>query len=109
MLNANFLLEEAVPSGLGSQIWLYVILIGAMVVFMVFNARKQKKQEKEINTMRDSLQIGDEVTTIGGVIGKVVSIKGETVTIETAKARTQIRFLRSAIRSVDVRAEDAQN
>ena len=56
--------------------------------------------------MRDSLQVGDEVTTIGGVIGRVVSIKDETFTLETSRDRTKIRFLRSAIKSVDVKVAD---
>ena len=56
--------------------------------------------------MRDSLQVGDEVTTIGGIIGKVVSIKEETFVLETTKEKTHIRFLKGAIRSVDVRVAD---
>ena len=56
--------------------------------------------------MRDNLQVGDEVTTIGGIIGRVVSIKGETFTLETSRDRTKIRFVRSAIKSVDVRIAD---
>ena len=58
--------------------------------------------------MRDNLQVGDEVTTIGGIIGRIVSIKDETVLIETGRDKVKIRFLRSAIRSVDVKAEDAE-
>jgi preprotein translocase subunit YajC len=58
--------------------------------------------------MRESLQVGDEVTTIGGIIGRIVSIKEETVLIETGRDKVKIRFLRSAIRSVDVKAEDAE-
>jgi preprotein translocase subunit YajC len=56
--------------------------------------------------MRDALAVGDEVTTIGGIIGKVVSIKGETFVLETTKDRTKIRFLKAAVRSVDVKAAD---
>ena len=56
--------------------------------------------------MRDNLQVGDEITTIGGIIGRVVSIKGETFTLETSRDRTKIRFVRSAIKSVDVRIAD---
>ena len=56
--------------------------------------------------MRDSLQPGDEVTTIGGIIGKVVSVKGETFVLETTKDKTKIRFLKAAINSVDVKASD---
>ena len=58
--------------------------------------------------MRANLQVGDEITTIGGIIGKVVSIKEETVLVETGRDKVRIRFLRSAIRSVDVKAEDAE-
>ena len=56
--------------------------------------------------MRNALAVGDEVTTIGGIIGKVVSIKEETFVLETTKDRTKIRFLRGAIRSVDVKIAD---
>jgi preprotein translocase subunit YajC len=77
-----------------------------IVVFYFFLIRPQKKQEKEAAKMRDSLQVGDEVTTIGGVIGRVVSIKDETFTLETSRDRTKIRFLRSAIKSVDVKVAD---
>ena len=66
----------------------------------------QKKQEKESTDMRNNLKVGDEVTTIGGVIGKIVSIKDETVTIETSNERNKIRILRSAVRNVDVHAEE---
>ncbi len=87
----------------------YIAVIGVMfVVLYFFMIRPQKKQEKEIANMRNNLQVGDEITTIGGIIGKVVSIKDETVMIETGHDRTKIRFLKSAIRSVDVHAEDAQ-
>ena len=58
--------------------------------------------------MRNNLQVGDEVTTIGGIIGRIVSIKDETCVLETTKNGTKIRFLKSAIRNVDVKAEDAQ-
>ena len=85
------------------------IMIGIIVIFFIMTSRSQKKQEKEINDMRNNLQVGDEITTIGGVIGKIVSIKDETIVIETSRDGTKIRFLRSAVRCVDVKAEDAQD
>lgn len=91
--------------GIGSLVLIAVMFI-ALYFFMI---RPQKKQEKEQNDMRNSLQVGDEITTIGGIIGKIVSIKEETVTIETSHDRTKIRILRSAVRNVDVKAEDAQD
>ena len=84
--------------------WLSLALIGAMILFMVLTSKKQKKQEQEIIDMRNSLQVGDEITTIGGIIGKIVSIKEETITIETSRDGTKIRFLKSAIAKVDVPA-----
>ena len=90
--------------------FLPIILIVVMFVAMYFLLiRPQKKQEKETNDMRNNLKVGDEITTIGGIIGKVVSIKEETVMIETGHDRTKIRILKTAVRNVDVHAEDAQD
>lgn len=84
-----------------------VMLVAMIAIFYFFMYRPQKKQEKESNDMRNGLQVGDEITTIGGIIGKIVSIKDETVLIETSNERNKIRILRSAVRNVDVKAEDA--
>ena len=85
-------------------------IIGLMFVALYFfMIRPQKKQEKETNEMRNNLKVGDEITTIGGIIGKIVSIKEETVMIETGHDRTRIRILKTAVRNVDVHAEDAQD
>ena len=87
-----------------------LLIFGVFLVFMYFiMLRPQKKQEREINNMRNSLKVGDEITTIGGIIGKIISIKEETVMIETGHDRTRIRILKSAVRNVDVHAEDAQD
>ncbi|MBO5439335.1 MAG: preprotein translocase subunit YajC [Clostridia bacterium] len=82
-----------------------LMVVGLVVVFYLM-WRSNKKQEKETQNMRDSLEVGDEITTIGGIIGEIVRIKEETVTIETGKDRTKIRILRSAVRSVDVYAAE---
>ena len=99
----NFLLEgDDIWGGLGS-----ILMIVALIAFFYFfMIRPQKKQEKKDAEMRDALAVGDEVTTIGGIIGKVVSIKGETFVLETTKDKTKIRFLKGAVRSVDVKAAD---
>lgn len=88
------------------SILIIVVMFVALYFFMI---RPQKKQEKEINNMRNNLQVGDEITTIGGIIGKIVSIKEETLMIETGHDRARIRILRTAVRCVDVHAEDAQD
>lgn len=61
----------------------------------------QKKQEKKDAAMRKSLEIGDQVTTIGGVIGRVVAIKDDTFVLETGADRIKIRFLKTAISAVE--------
>ena len=84
----------------------WIIMIVMLVAMWWFTSKSQKKKEQEAQSMRDSLQVGDEVTTIGGIIGKVVSIKEETFVLETTKEKTHLRFLKGAIRSVDVRIAD---
>ena len=96
---------DSILSSAGPILIMVVVLVG--MYFLVL--RPQKKQEKEINDMRNNLKVGDEITTIGGIIGKIVSIKEETVMIETGHDRTKIRILKSAVRNVDVHAEDAQD
>ena len=87
-----------------------LLIFGVFILFMYFfMLRPQKKQERETNDMRNNLKVGDEITTIGGIIGKIISIKEETVMIETGHDRTRIRILKSAVRNVDVHAEDAQD
>lgn len=102
----NFLEAGTNPAGSGLlSIGMIVLMLVAMYFLMI---RPQKKQEKAQNDMRNNLQVGDEITTIGGIIGKIVSIKEETLVLETSRDGTKIRILKSAVRNVDVRAEDAQ-
>ena len=107
MFNTIFALEGTTNPG-GSMFLSLGLIVVMFVVFYFFGIRPQKKQEKETAAMRNALQVGDEITTIGGIIGKVVSIKDETFVLETSHDRTKIRFLKSAIKSVDVRIEDVQ-
>lgn len=87
-----------------STILMLVVVFIAMYFIVI---RPQKKQEKEKAQMLNNLQVGDEITTIGGIIGKVISIKEETCMIETGKDKTRIRILKSAVSRVDVKAEDS--
>ena len=99
---------DATPTGgLGSWggILMIVLMLAVMYFFMI---KPQKKQEKEIQEMRNNLQVGDEITTIGGIIGKIISIKEETCLIETSGDKTKIRILKSAVKVVDVKAEDCE-
>ena len=105
-MNYFALAAEGQAAGGFGTIGMLLMIVVAFVAVYFFTIRPQKKQEKETNAMRNSLAVGDEVTTIGGIIGKVVSIKGETFVLESTREKTKIRFLRGAIRSIDVKAED---
>lgn len=94
------------PSSLIMTLVMVAVLGAAMYFFMYL---PQKKQDKKNNEMKNSLSVGDEVTTIGGIVGRVISIKDDSFVLETTKDRTKIRFLRSALRSIDVKADSGDD
>ena len=103
------LLTSTTSTASGLSALLPIIMLVVMFVAMYFlTIRPQKKAEKEANDMRNNLQVGDEITTVGGIIGRIVSIKEETCVIETSRDGTKIRILKTAVRNVDVKAEDAK-
>lgn len=104
----RFLLEATGDGTMASGVTTIIMLVAMLAIFYFFMYRPQKKQEKETTAMRNGLTVGDEITTIGGIIGKIISIKDETVLLETSGDKTKIRILKSAIKCVDVHAEDAQ-
>ena len=82
---------------MGSEISL-IIMIGLFVLMYFFMMRPQKKREKELQQLRNNLEVGDIVVTEAGIVGKVISAKDyETVIIETGSDKTRIRFKRWAI------------
>ncbi len=84
--------------GLIATIVPFVVMLGALY-FILW--RPQKKQEKKDAEMRNSIEIGDEVTTIGGIIGHVAAIKDDTFVLETTSDRVKLRMRRTAIASVN--------
>lgn len=93
-------LETTVNSA-GSMITLVLPMLIVIVFFYLILYLPQKRQEKKDAEMRNSIDVGDEVTTIGGVVGRVASIKDDTFVLETTSDRVKIRFRRSAISSVE--------
>ena len=74
-------------------------LMLVLLYFMIY--RPQKKQEKKDAAMRAALEIGDQVVTIGGIVGRVVAIKEDTFVLETGSDRVKIRFTKTAISAVE--------
>ena len=87
------------------QIVPFVLLI---VVFYFVLIRPQRKRDKETQRMRNSLQVGDEIVTVGGVVGLVVSMKEDTVVLETGGDRSKIRVKRWAIQENLTVHDDAE-
>ena len=87
-------------SSLGNILTLLMIPLLLVIMYFVM-IRPQRKQDKEAANMRNSLSVGDEITTIGGIIGRVVNVKEDTFVLETTKERTRIRFERTAIKRID--------
>ena len=81
-----------------------IMLVGMVAVFYFFIIRPQKKQEKKTAEMRNNIEIGDEIVTIGGIIGSVLIIKDDKMMIETGNDRTKLTILRSSVREV-IKAE----
>ena len=77
-----------------SLIVMMVLLFGVMYFVMI---RPQKKKQKEEQQMRDSIEVGDEITTIGGIVGRVVTVKDDSIIIETGADRNKIKIMRWAI------------
>mgnify|MGYP001090155282 CR=1 FL=1 len=75
----------------------YVIIIG---VFYFLLIRPQKKKEKQIQEMRNSIKEGDEISTIGGIYGKVLNTKDDIVTIEVGADKVKLKIARWAIGKV---------
>lgn len=93
---------------MGSSMGSLIMIVAMIAIFYFLMIRPQKKQEREKQAMLNNLEVGDEITTIGGIIGEIVSIREETVLIETGKDKNKIRVLRSAVKNVDVKASEKE-
>jgi len=91
--------QQGAGGGGGNAILtLLIYLVPMALIFYFLAIRPQKKRDKQLKNMRDTLNIGDEIVTIGGIVGRVIRIKEDRVTIATADSR--MVFLKSAIGSV---------
>ena len=95
----DLLTLEAATSATGSRsnigmIVLLVVMVAGMYFLMI---RPQRKQQKKDQEMRESTKVGDEITTIGGIMGRVVTVKEDSLIIETGADRNKMKIARWAI------------
>lgn len=76
----------------------FLPIVLMILIFYFLLIRPQRKRDRAERDMRNSIQVGDEISTIGGFIGKVVSLKDDTLVIETSADRTKLKIYRWAIR-----------
>ena len=93
----NFLLEAAMPDASADLSFVPLLLL--LVLFYFLLIRPQKKREKADKAMRESIVVGNEICTIGGIVGRVVKVNDDDIVLETSGS-TRMRFKKWAIRNV---------
>jgi len=88
-----------------STIIMLVLMFAMLYFFMI---RPENKRKKEAQNMRDSLAVGDEITTIGGITGTICAVKENTIVIETGADRVRIEFTKWAVSSKGTQAAAEQ-
>lgn len=101
MSDSNETVSDAASlNGAGSWTSMLITIVPLVLMIVIFYfllIRPEKNRAKKEKQMRENLQVADEVVTIGGIIGRVLSIQEETVLIETGSDRNRIRVLKTAI------------
>ena len=107
----HFLTETAAgtdPQMLGGLGGTFFMLIGMFALMYFIMIRPENKRKKEAEQMRSALKTGDEITTIGGITGKVVSVKDDRFVIETGADQVRIEFAKWALSTNDTAAAAAK-
>ena len=100
-----FLTANTAAGGNGSMIFMLLAMIAVFYFLMI---RPENKKKKKTEEMRNNLSLGDEITTIGGITGKVVQVTEDTVTFETGEDRVRIQVKKWAIQTTaKMEAEEA--
>lgn len=87
--------------------WTAYIWIGAtMLLFYFLLMMPQKKREKKDRILRNSLEAGDHIVTIGGIVGKILTVKEDEITIETGADRTKLTLKKWCVQSKESSADD---
>ena len=83
-----------------------IMIVALMAVMYFFMIRPENKRKKQAQNMRDSLKKGDMITTIGGIVGKIVMVNPNTIVIETSDDRVRMELTKWAVSQVGVQTGD---
>ena len=86
-----------------------IMLVVLFAVFYFMLIRPENKRKKQAQAMRDSLKKGDTITTIGGIVGKIVTVKPDTIVIETSDDRVRMELTKWAVSTTGVQSSDTQS
>ena len=96
--------DASAANGGGSMLVMMIVLIAVFYFFMI---RPENKRKKEAQAMRDAIKVGDNITTIGGIIGDIVSIKDDSIVIETTTDRVRVEFAKFAVSTNNTAEKEA--
>ena len=85
-----------------------IMLVVMIAIFYFMLIRPENKRKKEAEEMRSNLQVGDVITSIGGIVGTVCAVKENTIVIETGADRVRIEFTKWAVSSKGAQSTEAQ-
>ena len=87
----SLFLTEATATAAGGGVSMILMMVAMIAIFYFMIIRPENKKKKQTEGMRSSLSLGDEITTIGGLTGKIVQITEDTITFETGEDRVRIQ------------------
>lgn len=90
----------------GSGVSMIIMIVLMIVVFYFFLIRPENKKKKAAEEMRSNLSVGDQITTIGGIIGRIVAVKSESIVFETSEDRVRMEVTKWAISSTGKQTEE---
>ena len=93
---------DGTAGGGGSMIIMLVVLIAVFYFFMI---RPENKKKKQMQEMRDSLSVGDTITTIGGIMGKIVHVNQDSIVLETGEDLVRMQVTKWAVSSIGKQTE----
>lgn len=102
-----FLTSADASAANGGGASMLVMMIVLIAVFYFFMIRPENKRKKEAQAMRDAIKVGDNITTIGGIIGDIVSIKDDSIVIETTTDRVRVEFAKFAVSTNNTAEKEA--